>query len=48
MILTASTWKKWLKDHKDNEKYIENFDKLLDLLDTEKYSPQGCFDLIER
>ena len=44
----SSTWKHWLKNHKNNDKYHLYYDKILNLLDTENLSPQGCFSLIER
>ena len=47
-MITSTTWKHWLKNHVNNEKYSDNFDKIVTIMDTEKYSPQGCFDLIER
>ena len=47
-MITSTTWKHWLKNHAKNEKYSDNFDKIVNIMDTEKYSPQGCFNLIDR
>ena len=47
-MITSTTWKHWLKNHINNEKYSDNFDKIVNIMDTEKYSPQGCFNLIDR
>ena len=47
-MITSTTWKHWLKNHDKNERYSDNFDKIINIMDTEKYSPQGCFNLIER
>ena len=44
----STTWKHWLKNHKDNDEYHFHYDKILTLLDTDNLSPQGCFNLIER
>jgi len=44
----STTWKHWLKNHKDNEEHHIHYDKILNLLDTKTLSPQGCFNLIER
>ena len=40
----STTWKHWLKNHKNNDKYHLHYDRILSLLDTESLSPQGCFD----
>ena len=48
MLLTSTTWKHWLKNHVNNTIYSDNFEKIVTMMDTEKLSPQGCFDLIER
>ena len=48
MLLSSSTWKHWLKNHFNNDRYSDNFEKIVKIMDTEKYSLQGCFDLIER
>ena len=47
-MITSTTWKHWLKNHVNNVKYSDNFDKIVNIMNTEKYSPQGCFTLIER
>ena len=44
----STTWKHWLKNHANNERNSDNFEKIVTIMDTEKFSPQGCFDLIER
>ena len=44
----STTWKHWLKNHEQNEKYSDNFDKVVSIMDTDKLSPQGCFDQIKR
>ena len=43
-MITSTTWKHWLKNHVKNERYSDNFDKIINIMDTEKYSPQGCFN----
>ena len=43
-----TTWKHWLKNHKDKDEYHLHYDKILTLLDTDNLSPQGCFSLIKR
>ena len=43
----STTWKHWIKHHINSEMYMRNFHKILLLLDTEKYSPSGCFDMLE-
>ena len=40
----STTWKHWLKNHKNNDKYHLHYDRILSLLDTESLSPQVCFD----
>ena len=37
-----------MKNHENNEKYSDNFDKVVSIMDTNKLSPQSCFDQIER
>ena len=37
-----------MKNHEQNEKYSDNFDKVVSIMDTDKLSPQGCFDQIKR
>ncbi len=44
----STTWKHWLKNHKDKDEYHLHYDKILTLLDTDNLSPQGCFSLIKR
>ena len=44
----STTWKHWLKNHRNDDKYHLFYDKILTLLDTDNLSPQGCFNLIER
>ena len=43
----STTWKHWIKNHVNSEMYMKNFHKILLLLDTEKHSPSGCFDILE-
>ena len=44
----STTWKHWLKNHENNKKYSDNFDIVVSIMDTNKLSPQGCFDQIDR
>ena len=45
---TSTTWKHWLKNHEKNNEYMDFYEKIIDLLDTDNLSPQGCFDKIDR
>ena len=45
---SSTTWKNWLKNNIKNEKYSDNFDKTVNIMNTERYSPQGCFNIIDR
>ena len=47
-MITSTTWKHWLKNHEQNRRYSDNFDKVVSIMDTNKLSPQGCFDQIKR
>ena len=47
-MIVSTTWKHWLKNHEKNEIYSDNFDRVVSIMDTEKLSPEGCFDQIER
>ena len=46
-MITSITWKHWLVNHVNNEKYSDNFAKIVTIMDIEKLSTLGCFDLIE-
>ena len=44
----STTWKHWLKNHRNDDKYHLFYDKILTLLDTDNLSPKGSFNLIKR
>ena len=47
-MIVSTTWKHWFKNHDKNEIYSDNFDKVVSIMNTDKLSPEGCFDQIER
>ena len=47
-MIVSTTWKHWFKNHDKNEIYSDNFDKVVSIMNTDKLSPECCFDQIKR